>query len=565
MLSDTELIVNSRFIVAGEVRSVFSAWDDEQAAIWTYVEVRTDLALKGDLGTNRIILKQAGGVVGSQGIHVFGQPDLLPGQRVLLYLNTRQDGSLNVAYSFMGMFSILKDEATGEEYVMRSSKSSEVNILSRNDNEEITDRASLNAYLQKIAGTLEREAVRVAEIEAGRAANPATVEPVEYRRKKQESPVFVPSYTFMADGVRWMQADSGHAISFHVNQNNSPITGGATAEIQRAMSAWAATGAGINLQIAGQTGNCGLATDNVNVISFGDCLDQIEPPVGGCAGVLAITRILFNRDARVINGRSFNTLVEADIVFSDAMNCFLSTSANLAEVLCHEIGHAIGLGHSEDTDAIMFGTARGRGRDATLGDDDVTGVLAIYPSTSGGGGGGGNPAPVVITSLVMPQATVNRSYRQSLTASGGTAPYRWFLTGGSLPLGLTLSQNGLIDGTPTRTGSHSFTVRVVDATGASGNFDEKRITLNVVTSGTQAFPVVTRVKVKGSKKLRIFGQNFSPNSMIILNGTLLTPKSFEQDGESDILFYKGKLNLRATGTNVLFIQNPATQSAPFVF
>ena len=65
------------------------------------------------------------------------------------------------------------------------------------------------------------------------------------------------------------------------------------------------------------------------------------------------------------------------------MNCFLGNSANLAEVACHELGHAIGLDHSPDLNALMFATARGHGRDATLGADDKQGVLSIYPANGG--------------------------------------------------------------------------------------------------------------------------------------------------------------------------------------
>ena len=47
-----------------------------------------------------------------------------------------------------------------------------------------------------------------------------------------------------------------------------------------------------------------------------------------------------------------------------------------AEVACHELGHAIGLGHSSDLAAIMWPSSRG-GRGAVLGEDDKAGVLAM--------------------------------------------------------------------------------------------------------------------------------------------------------------------------------------------
>ena len=52
----------------------------------------------------------------------------------------------------------------------------------------------------------------------------------------------------------------------------------------------------------------------------------------------------------------------------------------------------------------------------------------------------------------------------SLAASGGTTPYTWSITVGSLPLGLTLaSSTSAISGTPTGTGTSTFTVQVTDA------------------------------------------------------------------------------------------------------
>jgi hypothetical protein len=55
------------------------------------------------------------------------------------------------------------------------------------------------------------------------------------------------------------------------------------------------------------------------------------------------------------------------------------------------------------------------------------------------------------------------AYMVVLTALGGTTPYTWSRTSGSLPTGLTLSSTGQISGTPTVAGSFPFTVQVSDA------------------------------------------------------------------------------------------------------
>lgn len=74
-----------------------------------------------------------------------------------------------------------------------------------------------------------------------------------------------------------------------------------------------------------------------------------------------------------------------------------------------------------------------------------------------------NPG-LTITTTTLPKATVGAAYSQQLAYSSGTAPVAWSLAPGSaLPAGLSLSSSGLIQGTPTATGSTSFTVQASDS------------------------------------------------------------------------------------------------------
>lgn len=72
--------------------------------------------------------------------------------------------------------------------------------------------------------------------------------------------------------------------------------------------------------------------------------------------------------------------------------------------------------------------------------------------------------PPTITTTSLPSAHVRTAYSDSLTASG-TAPITWAVTSGSLPPGLSLSSIGVISGTPSSTGTYSFTVQAKDAAG----------------------------------------------------------------------------------------------------
>ena len=72
--------------------------------------------------------------------------------------------------------------------------------------------------------------------------------------------------------------------------------------------------------------------------------------------------------------------------------------------------------------------------------------------------------PLTITTTALAEGQLNVAYSQALTAAGGSAPYTWSLTGGSLPAGLSLNpESGAITGTPTAPGTSSFTVRVSDS------------------------------------------------------------------------------------------------------
>ncbi|WP_169055411.1 putative Ig domain-containing protein [Rhizobium sp. P44RR-XXIV] len=79
-------------------------------------------------------------------------------------------------------------------------------------------------------------------------------------------------------------------------------------------------------------------------------------------------------------------------------------------------------------------------------------------------------APIVtIGPASLPNAAIASSYSATVTATGGTSPYRYAVTAGSLPAGLTLSSStGEISGTPTGGGTYNFVITATDATTGTG-------------------------------------------------------------------------------------------------
>ena len=76
---------------------------------------------------------------------------------------------------------------------------------------------------------------------------------------------------------------------------------------------------------------------------------------------------------------------------------------------------------------------------------------------------------ITVNPSSLPNARKNISYSQTLSGSGGTSPYTFAKTSGSFPSGLSLSSGGVLSGTPTVTGTFTFTVRATDNKGCIGS------------------------------------------------------------------------------------------------
>jgi len=80
-----------------------------------------------------------------------------------------------------------------------------------------------------------------------------------------------------------------------------------------------------------------------------------------------------------------------------------------------------------------------------------------------------NPSVTLLSieTLSLADGLVGQEYSQTLRAAGGSSPYRWDLKSGKLPDGLTLSEAGVISGTPQTPGEVSFEIRATDQSGQS--------------------------------------------------------------------------------------------------
>jgi large repetitive protein len=106
---------------------------------------------------------------------------------------------------------------------------------------------------------------------------------------------------------------------------------------------------------------------------------------------------------------------------------------------------------------------------SATGNGDILFTITINAATS----------PLTVTPGALPTLTAGTNFSQTLTTTGGTAPYSYTLQSGALPPGVSLSSGGVLSGSPTQRGAYSFSVRSTDSTAPTANFVDKGYTGSV--------------------------------------------------------------------------------------
>lgn len=129
-------------------------------------------------------------------------------------------------------------------------------------------------------------------------------------------------------------------------------------------------------------------------------------------------------------------------------------------------------------------------------------------------------SPLTITTSSLPAAAWQTNTAVKLKAGGGNQPYTWSLVGGNLPLGLTLSPDGTIAGSPARGGVTSYPIfQVTDYLGATAQLAYE---LGVTARRIEFVPVEADSMVKSAASY--VGNNYGTNSgLTVLKSHDTTP------------------------------------------
>jgi len=116
---------------------------------------------------------------------------------------------------------------------------------------------------------------------------------------------------------------------------------------------------------------------------------------------------------------------------------------------------------------------------------------------------------ITLSPTTLLAGTVGVPYSQTITASGGTAPYTFTVSSGALPAGLTLNpQTGALSGTPTSQSTSNFTIAVKDVSVGSGS---QSYTLTV----SQATPAAIQLS-SGGNQIGVLGKPLPQDIIVVV-------------------------------------------------
>jgi hypothetical protein len=384
-MSDEALTLGADAIVAGTVTDIRAEHVGGGNAVATFVTIAIDSVIKGYIPSATVTVRDLGGRVGDDELHIFGTAQYTLGESVIAFLGQDGDGFLRTSQMALGKFSVTSDPATGARLASRTLDEEGLLVLEeRTASSEPDDRRPADAFLARLRDLVSTQPVArsmqpLPSAALGRAGTDTTVDTQGFQ---------------LFNNVRWFLPDTGVPVRYFVDQVGDAKLGATASQnaINAAFAAWTnVPTASLVMESAGPTtaspnGFC----DGTSKVIFNDPFNEVTDP-SGCGGILAIGGYCAGSNSMTFKGATFREVVEGDVIFNNGWSgCSFWNATNVAEVATHEIGHTIGLAHSTDSTATMYAFAHFDGRGASLMPDDAAGVTYLYPAD---GQSGGTPVP----------------------------------------------------------------------------------------------------------------------------------------------------------------------------
>ncbi|MGD9903856.1 MAG: matrixin family metalloprotease [Vicinamibacterales bacterium] len=421
--------------VAGRVVEVTSRWDTPTRTIVTYVEVAVSRHLRGAV-PDRVVLKQLGGEVGGIGLFVAGQARFVPGEEtVLLLAVSPRDGTLHTAGLGRG-------------------------------------KQPLNA-------------ATLAAVAAMPAADPAATVvavPAEYT-----NPTDPPAFSLLpTDGgypARWHEVDDDGIVFVDYPSALPGSWTGSTANVTAAINLW--RGSGMELDLRQGNANVGAGVCPNTFTGNGRIAVAYNDPCGiaDTAETWVVGGGYYTTgDLRTVNGVTYQKFVQGFVVLNNA-GPQTSSAGCFQDAITHGLGHALGLGHSTSSGAMMqtLPAASCNSGPRGLAADDLSGITSIYQGIPSGPSPPGAPTALTASAAL---STVSLSWTAATT---GGAVQRYLVDAGTASgvynIGtFTLNQTtttAVFTGVPP--GVYFLRVRAQNLGGTSAPSPEAQVTVGACT------------------------------------------------------------------------------------
>ncbi len=377
-IADEALVDAAPVILIGRVEGKLPP---VSAALETEWLITVERVLKADrfVGGSLVLVTPGGVNARGEWSKVFGAPVFRRGERVLLFARAAAGDRFAALHLLEGAFHLRR--VAGREYAVRDLSEVRLAVRRRKPRPRWPTPRDATSFLAWIED---------------RVAGEPRARDYRTRAPRRALRALTREFTLLGgDGphYRWFQFDSGQSVPWRLSGSMGGLSGGGHFELPAAIAAWnTESHTPIRYVSAGVTDAAAPLSvwDGQNVILFGDPNSEVEGYDCATGGLLGYATVKSNSTAE-FDGRTFRRIGEADVVINDGIECLVIQAPDsgkfVEELLAHELGHTLGIGHSSENpeegdaalrQALMYYRIGWDGAGAQLFPDDTRALQTLY-------------------------------------------------------------------------------------------------------------------------------------------------------------------------------------------